>query len=200
MADLTQMIVAKSDQLNADDLIGGPITVRVSKVDVVGGEQPVVVHYDGENGRPWKPCKGMTRVLVAIWGKESDNYAGKHITLFREPTVKWAGKEVGGIHISRMEGLTAPKTIPVTVSRGKKIPLTIYPLQIQQEAPQPPEDEIAGWLLEIDSAEMLADLDHVASEIKAKGYVGNARQVLGAAYNEAKAKLQQEKNEGTDSE
>ena len=189
MADLTQMIVAKSDQMNADDLIGGPITVRITQVDVVGGDQPVVVHYEGENGRPWKPCKGMVRVLVAIWGKESDAYAGKHITLFRNPKVKWAGKEAGGIQISHMEGLSAPKTVPVTVARGKKEPLTVQPLQIQQEEPQPPQKEIDDWLVEIDCAETQVDLDHVAGEIKAKGYSGQARQTLGAAYNTAKAKF-----------
>ena len=183
MIDMTQTIVAKSDQTNADDLIGGPITIKINAVKVTpGADQPVVINYENDNGKPWKPCKGMCRVLVAIWGKNAEDYIGKSLTLFREPTVKWAGKEAGGIQISHMEGMDKPKTVPVTVSRGKKVPLTVHPLQIQQEPPQPPQDEIDGWLVEIDCAETLIDLQEVASQMKEKGYTGQARATLGAAY------------------
>ena len=34
MADITATLQAKSDQLNASDLIGGPITVAIERVDV----------------------------------------------------------------------------------------------------------------------------------------------------------------------
>ena len=69
--DLRQTIIPKSDQLNAEQLLGGPMTVTVSEVKVSdSGEQPVVVHYDGENGRPFKPCKTMRKVLIHAWGAD----------------------------------------------------------------------------------------------------------------------------------
>ena len=53
--DITPFIQAKSDQLNADDLIGGPITARITNVRVTGGDQqPVTVELDGGH-KPWKP-------------------------------------------------------------------------------------------------------------------------------------------------
>ena len=63
--DITPLLAAKSDQLNADDLIAGPITVRVVSARITGGmEQPVTVELDGGH-RPWKPCKTTMRPGMA---------------------------------------------------------------------------------------------------------------------------------------
>ncbi len=48
MNDMTQVIQPKSDQINADDLIAGPITVKITDVKIQGGtEQPVSIHIEG---------------------------------------------------------------------------------------------------------------------------------------------------------
>src|SRR5690606_17639307 len=71
VSDLRDTIVPKSDQLNAEQLLGGPITITVTDVKRGGGEeQPVVIHYEGEGGRPYKPCKSMRKVLVFAWGSD----------------------------------------------------------------------------------------------------------------------------------
>ena len=45
---LKDTIVPKSDQLNADDLLTGPIVVTVQKVSRGDTkEQPVIIHIDG---------------------------------------------------------------------------------------------------------------------------------------------------------
>ena len=62
--DLSQTIIPKSDQLNADDLIAGPRTIRITAVSTGNAEQPVVINYEGDNGRPYKPSKSMRRILV----------------------------------------------------------------------------------------------------------------------------------------
>ncbi len=140
MNDMSRVIEAKSDQLNADDLLGGPITITITRVDVRdGGEQPVSVHYEGDNGKPWKPCKSMARVLVNVWGIKPQAYVGQQATLYREPTVKWAGMEVGGIRISHMSGLKSSKDIPLTVTKGSKKMTTIQPLAGKQSPPPPPK-------------------------------------------------------------
>ncbi|WP_227439225.1 hypothetical protein [Methylobacterium sp. W2] len=46
MTDLSRTITPKSDQLNADDLIGGPRTITVSRVSNTGKpDQPIAVNF-----------------------------------------------------------------------------------------------------------------------------------------------------------
>lgn len=139
MVDMSSTIVAKSDQLNADDLVGGPITITITRVTVrEGGEQPVSIHYEGDDGKPWKPCKSMCRVLVHVWGVKPQNYVGKALTLYRDPSVKWAGMEVGGIRISHMSDLRGERQIPLTVTKGSKKMTTVQPLTAKAASPPPP--------------------------------------------------------------
>lgn len=129
MVDISDTIIAKSDQLNADDLIGGAITVKITKVTKLDSkDQPIVVNFEGDNGRPWKPSKGMRRVLIAMWGKDSDNYIGKTITLYRNPDVKWAGAAVGGLQISHASNISSDMTFSLTVAKGSKKPYTVKSL------------------------------------------------------------------------
>ena len=100
MNDMSQVIIPKSDQINADDFVAGPITFQIEGVEIrAGTEQPVSIHLAGEP-RAWKPCKSMSRVLVAAWGPDANVYRGRSVTLYRDPTVKWGGMEIGGIHSS----------------------------------------------------------------------------------------------------
>ena len=116
--DIADTIQAKSDQLNADDLLGGPQVFTVAGVDVVGGEQPVHVHLVEAPGRPWKPSKGMRKALIAIWGPRSADYAGRSIGLYRNPDVLWAGKPAGGIQVGAASHIDKPVTIPVKIGRA----------------------------------------------------------------------------------
>ena len=137
--DMSQTIIPKSDQLNADDLISGPITVKVTRVSGNEGtaEQPVNIYFDGDNGKPFRPCKTMRRVLVECWGADGSKYAGRSMTLFRDPKVKWGGIEVGGIRISHVSHIDAKKTMALTVTRSQRRPYVVEPLQVASS----PEDE-----------------------------------------------------------
>lgn len=129
MSDMTAIIAPRSDQLNADDLLSGPRTIKITKVEVNPGvEQPCTVHYEGENGRPFKPCKSMARVMVLVWGADSKQYAGKSMTLYHDPEVKWGGMKVGGIRISHMSDMKSNAPLMLTVTRGKKAPYSVKPL------------------------------------------------------------------------
>lgn len=128
-SDMRQTIVPKSDQLNADDLIAGEMTIKITKVDIKGGqEQPVSISFEGDNGKPYKACKSMCRVMVSAWGPDSTKYVGRSMTLFRDQSVKWAGMEVGGIRISHMSDIAGNQTMALTVTRGSKKPYTVKPL------------------------------------------------------------------------
>ena len=131
MTDLSDTIIAKSDQLNGDDLMGGAMTIKITAVKKIGGEQPVAICYEGDNGKPWKPCKSMMRVLVAIWGKNGDIFVGRSLTLFRDEKVTWAGMAVGGIRISHMSHINTPFTMALTATRGNKKPYVVKPLVVE---------------------------------------------------------------------
>lgn len=126
--DMTQSIVPKSDQLNADDLMTGPITVTISKVSAGSAEQPVDVHLVEFPGRAFRPSKSMRRVMVAAWGPETDVYAGHRMTLYRDPTIRFGRDEVGGIRISHLSHIDKTLKIALTVTRGKREAFTVEPL------------------------------------------------------------------------
>lgn len=142
--NLSHTIIPKSDQLNSDDLISGPRTIRITDVRSGSAEQPVSIHYEGDNGRPYKPGKSMRRVLVAIWGDESKAYVGRSLTLYRDPSVKFGGDETGGIRISHASHITGRHTMALTVTRGKRKPYTVDPLADEPSAPEL-ANLPAGW-------------------------------------------------------
>jgi len=127
--NLRDTIVPKSDQLNSEQLLTGPMTITVTGVSRGNSaDQPVTVHYDGENGRPFKPCKTMRKVLILAWGDDGNTWVGKSMTLFNDPEVKWGGVKVGGIRISHLSGIDRDISIALTATRGKKEPFLIKPL------------------------------------------------------------------------
>ena len=119
-------IVPKSDQLNADDLLIGPITVTITKVRRGDKEQPIIVEL--EDRRPYKPCKTMRRILIAVFSDDPKTWSGQRMTLYCDPDVLWGGVKIGGIRISHLSGLEHPRTFMLTKSRGKRAEVTINPI------------------------------------------------------------------------
>ena len=126
ITDLRDTIVPKSDQLNSDQLLGGPITITITSVRRGSGDdQPVVVHYENEAGRPYKPCLTMRKVLIFAWGEDGSQWAGRMLTLYNKRDVKWGGVEVGGIRISHMSHVDGDIKLSLAATRGKKEPIII---------------------------------------------------------------------------
>ena len=139
--DVTQAIQPKSDQLNADSLITGPRTIRIRDVQVnAEAEQPVWVFFDGDNGKPFKPCKTVMRCFASIWGANAAQWVGLSCTIYNDQTVTWAGVAVGGIRVSHMEGIDKPRQLQLTKTRGKKGAVTIQPLVIDAPKDEPQVD------------------------------------------------------------
>lgn len=128
--DLRATIAPKSDQLNFDDFLAtGAITVKIT--DVKGAsdpQQPVSIHYEGDNGKPYKPCKSMRRVLVFVWGADGKKYIGRTMTLYGDSKVVFGGQAVGGIRISHMSDIDQPVTLALSASKASKKPFTVQPL------------------------------------------------------------------------
>lgn len=139
------MIAPKSDQQNYDDFAAEPRTITVTKVTASDSkEQPLLVYFDTDGGRPYKPNLTMRRVMRAIWGRYASQYVGRRMTLYGDPTAPWGGKEVGGIRISHMDGIDAPKKLKVTKKRGVKDTITIQPLtneRTNQAITPPPQND-----------------------------------------------------------
>lgn len=122
---LLETIIAKSDQLNAVDLIGGPITVTVQSVKKGEQDQPVMIGIGDR--QPYKPCKSMRRVLIACWGANPATWIGRQMTLFCDAQVKWGGESVGGIRISNLSHLkTQMQEVQLNESKHKKVTYKVF--------------------------------------------------------------------------
>lgn len=139
--DMSTTIEAKSDQVTADDLMGGPRTILVTRATGNEGnaDQPVNIWFEGDNGKPFRPCKSMRRVMVKVWGADAAKYAGRSMTIYRDPKVKWGGMEVGGVRISHMSHMDAAISVALTATRGKKVMAKINPLKVEAK-PEPKAD------------------------------------------------------------
>lgn len=142
--DMSQFVEAKSDQLNADDLIGAPRTITVRKVTGNDGDQPVSIYFEGDNNKPFKPCKTIRRVLLAIWGRNAADYVGRSMTIYRDDSVQFGALAVGGIRISHMSHLDKETVVVVMKTKGKKAGIKILPLRTQQTDRQT-DDAAAKW-------------------------------------------------------
>ena len=161
--DISKAIEPKSDQLNASDLILGPQTFTISEVKEGSDEQPVNIHLVELPKRPYRPSKTMLRVLASQWGRTTGDWAGRGLTLFRNPAVKWAGKEIGGVEVSHMSHIPKKFTIVLPVSKGATGSYTVQPLP--SAAPAPARD----WLAEAGKLSDVAALRALWKEAKAGG-------------------------------
>ncbi|MFB0490238.1 hypothetical protein ABIE45_002824 [Methylobacterium sp. OAE515] len=143
MIDISQTVAPKSDQLNADDLIGGPRTIKITRVSAMKEpDQPIAVYFEGDNGKPYKPGKSMRRVLLRIWGADGVAYVGRRMTLYRDDAVQFGGVAVGGIRISHMSGITSAVTMPLTVTKAVRRAFTVKPLA-EERRPAPEQQRLA---------------------------------------------------------
>ena len=158
MLDLSSTILAKSDQLNAEDL-AEPKTLKITEVKAIKGDQPVAIHYENENGRPYKPCKSMIKLMIYAWGKDAELWAGKSMTVYNDLSVKWAGKAVGGIRISHLSDILQNFKMSLTLTRGQKGEYHIEALKVEEPKPEAPIEEQREKMLKV-----IVDKDFEVSE------------------------------------
>jgi hypothetical protein len=116
--DLRSTIIPRSDQINSEQLLGGPMIITINEVRAGSSpEQPVSLFYALDPQRPYKPCKTMRKLLIHAWGHDATQWVGKSLELFNEPTVKFGGEEVGGIRIARMSNI--PEGIDIALRRPR---------------------------------------------------------------------------------
>jgi len=168
--DLTESIAPRSDQLNAEHLLVGPYTVTISEVRKGTGEQPFDFHLVEFPGKPFRPSKTVRRLLVHAWGVDANAYAGRRLTLYRDPEVKFGGQAVGGIRVSHMSHIDKPFTIALTETRGKRASHTVKPLP----ADAPPTAPLPAYMEDARAAKTLAEWREVWQRAKDAGHLTDA--------------------------
>ena len=162
--DIRDSIVPNSEQLNAEDLLTGPIVVKITRISTGPKDQPVFVHLEGYT-RTFRPCKTCRRILSKLWTEDSDNWIGKQLKLYCDPTVVWGGKTVGGVRISHLSDIDGPTTLKLTKTRTAKVDITILPLETITPDEQAYIDDAKANIAEAQSA---ADLQSIGAILKAK--------------------------------
>jgi hypothetical protein len=135
--DIRAAAAPRSNQLNAEDLIGTTKTITVTEVKANSAEQPIAVHYESDGGKPFLPCKTNLRVLISAWGDRGADWAGKSMTLYADPDVQFGGVKVGGIRISHVSHIDNAMVLNLSTSRGKRKPVKIEPLRVPETKPYP---------------------------------------------------------------
>lgn len=183
--DISFAVEAKSDQLNAVDIMGAEpiLTIRDFKINKTP-DQPVWLYFNGDNGRPWKPSKGMLRILGAAWGRRASAWVGKSVQVYFEPDVTYAGKKVGGIRIRALSDIERQMDFSEALSRGKRRTVTV--VQLTFEAQPYPQEEFDNRL-----ASMIKAMTHGIDE---RGPL-SLQQVIAMAERGGKLKLTPEQIE-----
>lgn len=174
MLDITDTLAPKSTQVNADDFATGAATVTVAEVRRGNAEQPVQVHLAEYPGRPFMPAKTVRRILAAAWGKDAAQWAGRRMTLYTDPTVRFGGKEVGGIRVSHLSHIDKKQTYMLTASKGQKKTYTVEPLPADAPTTEPHPD----WHALIDQAD--GDVDTLRNIYQRAQQLGASEGVLNA--------------------
>ena len=137
--DLTGTLETKSDQLNAVDLLPGPITVQVVSVKKVEDKkQPTHIEITG-GYKTYKPCLGMRRILAAAWGLDGSVYVGRSMTLYRDPDIEYSNQATGGIRIAALSDM--PKPLDIRLIESKRLPKNYKVEVIGKQTTKPPESK-----------------------------------------------------------
>lgn len=158
MVDLSKTIIANSDQLNADDLAGGPMTLVITEVRGGAADQPVHIFYQGSGKKSFRPCKSMRRVLAGVWGNDGKTYVGKSLVVFRDQSVTYGKEAVGGVRISHMSHIERDTQVSLIVKQGRRGLYTVKPLRIavqtqQETTSHTTQERYAKWLALADAPE-----------------------------------------------
>ena len=169
----------RSDQINAEDFLGGPRTYTITGVREGTAEQKYDIGLEGEQ-RVWRPPLTVLRTLIKCWqSDDSADWIGKRVTLYCDEKVTFGKDTVGGIRVSHVSGIDKPATVSVTATRGRRVKVTVQPLA-DEPSPAQTEPVTEPWQ---------AQWQAISNALTAAGYEGDgpallttAGQVIGAEW------------------
>lgn len=176
MNDFAAVLAPKSDQINAQDLLAGDMTITIEAVKISPGqEQPVSIRFTGSD-KVWRPCKTTGRILMAAWGPDTSVYAGRSVQLYLDPDVKWGGMKVGGIRIRALSHITGELRLALAESKQNRKIITVQPLAGAPRRAEPPK------------AEQTAPASTGAAAVKAKAAAAKGTDAFRAWFNSDEGK------------
>ena len=148
--DISGVITPDTDEMVAADLIGSPPQVftiaEVTETVRENGKRAANIRLEGFP-RPWRPGKGMSRVMADNWGRETQGWIGRRVELYGDPDVFFGKEKTGGVRISRLSGIDAPRTTRINPRGGKNASWTVQPLpDAPAQASEPTSDELAAMI------------------------------------------------------
>lgn len=194
--DISEFVLAKSDQLNADDLTGAPRRIKITGTKKGNKESPVIINYEGDSGRPFKPCKTVLRILQKAWGSNTGNWEGKEALLFCDPTVVYAGKEVGGIRVKALSDIPSQIRAMLAKTRGKKVEHIIdvlEPLELKQFPDEAFTKMLDQFKAAIENGERTPE--QIINNLSAKGVLTDQQKETIRNMNESESHLVIEEDE-----
>ena len=91
------------DWFNGEN-VGAPAAYTIKAVDVddqLGEDQGVLVFE--ETDKKMRLNKTNAEELSNVFGDEMSDWVGKQVKLFRDPSVRYKGKRVGGVRVQPIE-------------------------------------------------------------------------------------------------
>lgn len=142
------------EYITAAELVGKTPTltiqkVTLEKVESLKGDEDsatkmkdrIIVYFaEGRSGRGWLLNRTNAEALKEMWGRETDQWLGKRVTLMTQ-SVRVGKKMEPGIRVKGSPELTQPLTFDLKLPRKKAIPMTLLPTGKTPAPEQPPADE-----------------------------------------------------------
>lgn len=146
--DMAASIEARSEQIDADNLISGPIDVTIKAVTRgPSNEQPIQIVLQ-ETPLFYRPNKTFRRALIGCFGDDSTNWIGKRLRLARDANVMFGGVKVGGTIVTHAS-IEAPVVFMLSTKRGKKSAVSIDVIPpIQKPVPMPAKVKEAAAVIQ----------------------------------------------------
>lgn len=149
--NIREFVKIKGDRLNFEDFIMGSQDFTIVKLGrkVDGGQPRLLMFFEGREETPYWVSKGMVKCLSNPegWGNsEFSEWVGRKVRLFGEPSVMYAGKELGGVRISHISHISQPYSTKITERRGVRIDYAISPLNDSLYPVEKFEANLGAWL------------------------------------------------------
>jgi hypothetical protein len=89
------------------------------------------------------------------------------MTLYRDPTVRFGGMDVGGIRVSHMSDIDKPLVAVLAISKGKRAPHTVQPLPKSA----PPSKPVPDYMVNARAATTVDEWRAVWEQAKTAGHL-----------------------------
>ncbi|GAB3192026.1 hypothetical protein [Nesterenkonia suensis] len=122
-----------SDHISADLFADGPDTFTITGVTettLEGEKKRHAVQLAETQGKTWVPALTVLKALAVVWSRETSNWVGQKVTLYRDESVRFGKEAVGGIRVSHITGISEPQTVEVRGAMNRRVSYTFQPLTV----------------------------------------------------------------------